>query len=230
MVQRHRVLSSPAALRRAIGELSRACEIIAGIRQRSGIPPLRDYSADFAGLARIIVGQQLSSASANAIWTRVVLAKPALDPDFFSTASDEHLRSLGLSIGKMRTLRALSASVRDDGLDFTQLNAVDDVAIIERLTAIHGIGPWTANIYLLFALRRADAFPSGDLALQIAAQRLFKLRNRPSALELEKLAERWRPWRGAAARMLWADYSSNGIKAPDESDSRPPKATVKSRK
>jgi len=230
VVQRHQVLSSPAALRRAIGELARTCEVMSGIKARSGIPSLRDYSADFAGLARIIVGQQLSSASANAIWTRIVAARPAVDADFFSTARDEHLRSLGLSNGKMRTLRALSTCVRDDGLDFAQLNAVDDLAIIERLTAIHGIGPWTANIYLLFALRRADAFPSGDLALQLAAQRLFGLKGRPSANELEELSQRWRPWRGAAARMLWADYSSTGVKASTAPDSRPQKVTVKSKK
>ena len=79
--------------------------------------------------------------------------------------------------------------------------------MIERLTALHGIGPWTADIYLLFALRRADAFPPGDLALQLAAQRLFKLKDRPTPARLAEIAERWRPWRGAAARLLWADYA-----------------------
>ena len=95
----------------------------------------------------------------------------------------------------------------DDGLDFGTLNAADDQTIVERLTAVHGIGPWTADIYILFALARKDAFASGDLALQLAVQHHFKLDRRPTAEELERIAERWRPSRAIAARLLWADYA-----------------------
>src|SRR5262249_5638347 len=119
----------------------------------------------------------------------------------------DDLKQLGLSNGKIRTLRALSLAVLEEGLDFKILNAAEDRAIIERLTAIHGIGPWTADIYLLFALARRDAFAARDLALQPAAQHHFKLDRRPTAEELEHIAERWRPARAVAARLLWADYA-----------------------
>ena len=118
------------------------------------------------------------------------------------------LAAAGLSTGKIKTLRAIASEIASGALDIEDLDAAANEAIHERLTAIHGVGPWTADIYLLFALRRADAFPAGDLALQIAAQKHFRLDGRPSAAELLKLSERWRPFRGAAARLLWADYAA----------------------
>jgi DNA-3-methyladenine glycosylase II len=101
----------------------------------------------------------------------------------------------------------LSRAVLEDGLDFAALNRADAPTIIERLTAIHGVGPWTADIYILFALKWQDAFAAGDLALQVAVQHHFKLEQRPSAEELERIAERWRPSRAIAAQLLWADYA-----------------------
>ena len=117
-----------------------------------------------SGLAKIVVGQQLSTHSAAAIWARVEQALSPVAAETIRSSDDASLKSLGLSNGKVRTLQALSRAVIDDGLDFGILNVADDRTIVERLTAVHGIGPWTADIYILFALARKDAFASGDLA------------------------------------------------------------------
>ncbi len=199
-------LKSQTELTAAIDALSAQCRIMRQVSKRTGTPELRDYPANFAGLARIVTGQQLSAASAGAIWLRVEAAFKPFEASALLAASEHHMASLGLSGGKIRTLKAVADAVHAGAVDFRRLNRLSDEAIHTTLTGLHGIGPWTADIYLLFALRRIDAFAPGDLALQLAAQRLFKLQDRPSSAELLKIAERWRPWRGAAARLLWADY------------------------
>jgi DNA-3-methyladenine glycosylase II len=200
------ILKTERALAAGAVALSQQCRIMRAIHARVGTPPLRDFPADFSGLAKIVTGQQLSAASAAAIWTRVSAAIDPFEAAAVLRLQDRELAALGLSGGKIRTLKAVASAIRDDGLDITALSTATDADITTRLTALHGIGPWTADIYLLFALRRADAFAPGDLALQLAAQRHFKLKDRPSAAELTKLAEVWRPWRAIAARLLWADY------------------------
>ena len=147
-----------------------------------------------------------------------------LHPATLRGMNDVQLAALGLSGAKIRTLKAIAAAILDDGLDITSLSKSPDNVVIEKLTALHGIGPWTADIFLLFALRRADAFAPGDLALQLAVQRVFKLKNRPTPVELEKIAERWRPWRAVAARLLWADY---GLARKEIPKSKPPTAAKK---
>lgn len=204
---RHATVKTERQLKTAAIMLSEQCKVMSRILKRTGLPPPRDFPADFSGLAKIIVGQQLSAQSAAAIWARVAAALFPFTPDLIRASNDNDLKLLGLSNGKIRTLRALSLAVLEDGLDFEALNAADNHVIVERLTAIHGIGPWTADIYLLFALARRDAFAPGDLALQLAAQHHFKLERRPTAKELEQIAERWRPARAVAARLLWADYA-----------------------
>jgi DNA-3-methyladenine glycosylase II len=204
--QRYPTLSSERQLEAAVMAVSRQCKVMSAIQARTGTPALRDFGADFAGLAKIVTGQQLSIASAGAIWSRVATAVTPFEPATVRTMPDHRLASLGLSRAKIRTLKAIATAIEDDGLDIPALGGVPDAVVIERLTAVHGIGPWTADVYLLFALRRADAFAPGDLALQLAAQHLFKLNDRPTASKLEAIAERWRPWRAAAARLLWADY------------------------
>ncbi len=204
---RHVIVKTERQLEAAAAMLAEQCRIMARILKRNGLPPLRNFPADFSGLAKIIVGQQLSAQSAAAIWTRVEQALSPFTPDAMLARSDNDLKLLGLSNGKIRTLKALSRAVLEDGLDFQTLNIADEHIIIERLTAVHGIGPWTADIYLLFALARRDAFAPGDLALQLAVQHHFKLKRRPTAEELERIAERWRPARAVAARLLWADYA-----------------------
>ncbi len=200
-------LKTESDLAAAVAALGKQCHIMRAIAKRSGRPPLREFPADFAGLAKIVTGQQVSAASAAAIWGRVDAGIRPFEAFRLLQCSEAELKSLGLSSGKCRTLRAVAEAVAKGDLNFASLNRADDDAIRSQLTALHGIGPWTADIYLLFALKRADAFPPGDLALQIAAQRLFNLNERPSPLQLLEIAERWRPWRGAAARLLWADYA-----------------------
>jgi DNA-3-methyladenine glycosylase II len=198
----------------AVLALGQQCRHMRRIHRQTGIPPLRDFPANFAGLSKIVTGQQLSATSAAAIWGRVERAFQPFEPALLLKSRDADLAALGLSGAKIRTLRAIAAAVDAGQIDFAKLNRQDDDAIRATLTALHGVGPWTADIYLLFALRRADAFAPGDLALQLAVQRIFNLDARPSAKDLHEIAQRWRPWRAAAARLLWADYAHNRTKGP----------------
>lgn len=204
---RHVTVKTGRQLEAAAAMLAQQCRVMSRILKRTGLPPPRNFPPDFSGLAKIVVGQQLSAQSAAAIWARVEQALLPFTPEAMLAHSDNDLKLLGLSNGKIQTLKALSRAVLEDGLDFPALNTADEHIIVERLTAVHGIGPWTADIYLLFALARRDAFAPGDLALQLAVQHHFKLERRPTAEELERIAERWRPARAVAARLLWADYA-----------------------
>lgn len=193
-------------IRRGVASLRRRCKVMRTIHDRIGDPPLRRNVAGFEGLARVIVAQQLSAASASAIWTRVSQALTPATPSTLLEQSDETLRAAGLSRPKIRTLRALATAIDSNALDLDALNASSPDTVREALVSVSGIGPWTADIYLMFCLGRADSFAPGDLALQIATQHAFGLDQRPTPPELEALATRWRPWRGVAARMLWAYY------------------------
>lgn len=204
---RHRRLATNADLADGLRALVQQCEMMRALHDRNGVPPLRKIDASFAGLAKIVVGQQVSAQSAAAIWSRVAAGVRPCDAETLARMPDKRLSELGLSAGKVKTLKALADAIRSGAVDLSVFRRAPDEEIIAQLTAVHGIGPWTADIYLLFALRRADAFAAGDLAMQLAAQRLFMLDARPHAVALTALAERWRPWRGIAARMLWADYS-----------------------
>lgn len=199
-------IQSEADIRLGIRSLRRKCPAMRRAHDLAGDPPLRRRAAGFEGLARIIVGQQLSVASAEAIWGRTLaLAKPFEAADFLAL-DDAALRSAGLSRGKILTLRAAAEAAADGRLDFSALAAAPEAALREAMTQVRGIGPWTADIFDMFCIGRRDAFAPGDLALQIAAQMAMDLPERPSALTLEEIAERWRPWRGVAARMLWTYY------------------------
>lgn len=163
--------------------------------------PLRRRPDGFAALVDAIVSQQVSVASAAAIHGRMVAAG-LTDPAALALATDESLRAAGLSRQKIRYLRALAAA----DLDYDALRAAPDAEVIARLVALPGIGPWTAEIYAMFSLGRADVFAPGDLALQEAARLLFDLPARPAPAELRRMAEAWSPWRAVAARALWAYY------------------------
>lgn len=201
-----RIIESDADILAGVRSLRRRCEIMRAVHTAAGNPPLRRRPAGFDGLARIVVGQQLSIQSAAAIWARVEAVASPLTPKAVLRATDDDLRAAGLSRGKILTLRAAAEAVAG-GLALDALHGHSEEEIHDALTAVRGIGPWTADIYIMFCLGRADAFAGGDLALQIAAQRAFALDERPSALELVALAERWRPWRGVAARLLWSYYA-----------------------
>jgi DNA-3-methyladenine glycosylase II len=169
-------------------------------------PPLRRREGGFPGLCAIIVSQQLSVASANAIWAKFISRIVPLTPETMLAATDEDLRLTGLSRPKQRTLRALAAALVDGSLALDRLDGASPEDVHAALTAVSGIGPWTADIYLMACIGHADAFAAGDLALQEAARHAFGLEERPSARELVALAETWRPWRGVAARVLWSFY------------------------
>ena len=176
-----------------------------------GPPPLRRREAGFAGLAAIIVAQQVSTASATAIFGRLQAFIIPLEAAEIAKATEEDLRGCGLSNAKIRALRALAQAIVEGGLDLKSLADLDAEDAHKALVAIKGVGPWTADIFLLFCLGHPDAFPAGDLALQEAAKLALNLKRRPDAERLERIAERWRPLRGVAARMLWAYY--RGVKA-----------------
>lgn len=173
---------------------------------RAGRPPLRKRPDGFAGLAAIVVSQQLSTASARAIWGRLEAALAPLDPAAMLRARTARLARVGLSAPKIRTLKAIAKAISHGELDLPALVEMPADDAHRILTAVHGIGPWTADIYLLACLGHADAWPAGDLALQESARLLFTLKTRPTAKEMIALAESWRPWRAAAAYMLWTYY------------------------
>jgi DNA-3-methyladenine glycosylase II len=181
-------------------------ELVARLIEIGGAPPLRRREPGFAGMAAIIVSQQVSVASASAIFKRLEANITPLDALTLLAAGEAGLRLCGLSTPKIRALRALAEAVVGEGLDLAALASLEAEAAHRALVAVKGIGPWTADIFLLFCLGHPDAFPHGDLALREAARLALGLEKRPDARELERVAERWRPWRGVAARMLWAYY------------------------
>ena len=203
----HRIIDTEADIKAGMRALRRKCAGMRRAHDAAGDPPLRRREPGLEGLARIIVGQQLSVASAGAIWARTEKLVVPFEAPRLLAESDEALRGAGLSTGKIRTLRALASAIVDDGLDLTTLGDCPHEEITERLTVVKGIGPWTADIFAMFCLGRADAFAPGDLALQEAARLALDLDGRPGANDLADIAVRWRPWRGVAARMLWAYYA-----------------------
>ena len=202
-----RIIASEADVRAGVKALRRKCATMRHVHDTAGDPPLRRQLSGFEGLARIVVGQQLSVASAAAIWARTVAACQPFEPAAMLHLPDALLAGAGLSKPKIRTLRAVAAACAN-GLDLAALEAASDADIHAALTEVVGIGPWTADIYIMFCLGRADAWAPGDLALQIAVQRSLDLPERPGKDEMMAHAERWRPWRGVAARLLWAYYAA----------------------
>jgi DNA-3-methyladenine glycosylase II len=167
----------------------------------TGPLPLRRRQDGFAALVEAIVAQQVSTASAAAISARMA-ALGLTSAEAIAAAGDEALRAAGLSRPKMRYLRALAGA----RLDYPALRQAEDAQLVETLVAVPGIGVWTAEVYGLFSLGRADMFAPGDLALQEAARLLFGLPARPGDRALRAMAEAWSPWRGVAARLLWSYY------------------------
>ena len=201
-----RFIHTDADLRRALDQLLIADPRLAPVLEKSGHPALRRRDAGFAGLSRIVCGQQLSTASAGAIWARLEQAFDPFHHDSLRRARAERLGRLGLSAAKIKSIKAIASGIAKGHLDLDAVATSDADTAHQALVAMHGIGPWTADIYLLFCLGHADAWPAGDLALQEAARIAFDLKARPSAKEFTAMAERWRPWRGVAAHLLWAYY------------------------
>lgn len=172
----------------------------------AGMPSLRRREPGFVGLAHIVCGQQLSTASAAAIWGRLAAAFDPFHHDALRRARADRLGRLGLSAAKIKTLKHIARELADARLNLDVLAEEDADAAHHTLTALPGIGPWTADVYLLFCLGHGDAWPAGDLAVQEAIKIGLGLKERPSERQMAPLAEPWRPLRGAAAHLWWSYY------------------------
>lgn len=174
--------------------------------EMTGHAPLRRREPGFAGLAAIICGQQLSTHAAAAIWARMVKTFDDMHHERIRAARADRLRRLGLSLAKIKTLKFIAREIAEGRLDLAKLADTPADEAHNALTALHGIGPWSADIYLLFCLGHSDAWPAGDLAVQEAVRIGLGLKTRPTAKEMAAIGEAWRPYRGAAAHLFWAYY------------------------
>jgi DNA-3-methyladenine glycosylase II len=199
-------LHTEADLQAGLAELVIADPRLKPVAEKAGAFNLRRREPGFPGLCAIVCGQQLSTASAAAIRARLFAAFDPFHHDSVRRARADKLKRLGLSAPKIKSIREIGKAVAKGRIDLTAVGNMDADAAHAALTALHGVGPWTADIYLLFCLGHADAFPSGDLAVQESARLALGLRKRPDAKALAKIAEAWRPWRGVAAHLLWAYY------------------------
>ena len=176
------------------------------VAERTGRPPLRRREGGFEGLAQIIVGQQVSTASAAAIHGRLITIADPFDHVSVLRARKDKLLRVGLSNAKVKTLKAIAKAIESKEIDLAALADIPADDAHAMLVKLHGIGPWTADVYLLACLGHADAWPAGDIALQEAAKLAFGLPARPTTKEMGPLADSWRPWRAVAARLLWSYY------------------------
>lgn len=176
------------------------------ISERHGLPSLRLVEPGMASLLRIVTDQLISLQAGAAIWRRIETAVGDVSAEAILVRSVDDLKAMGLSTAKARTFLAVAAATLDGRLGPDRLDALDDSEAIAALSALPGIGPWTAEIYLLTAMGRVDAWPGGDLALQVGAASLLGLEQRPTTRDMHSLAEAWRPYRAIAARLLWCHY------------------------
>ncbi len=181
---------------------------LAHILETLGPPPMWERDPGFATLVHIILEQQVSLASARAAFNRLVAATNPLTPTSLLTLDDAQLKTIGFSRQKTAYVRYLALAILEGQLDLDALATLDDQAARAELTKLKGISLWTADIYLLMALRRPDVWPRGDLALILALQKIKKLPNRPTHSEIEVFSTAWQPWRAVAARLLWHFYLS----------------------
>ena len=196
-----RIIETDADVEEGIAWLSKAEPRFAEAYTQTGPLPLRRRKGGFQALLNTICAQQLSVAAADSVWRKLCAAK-ANSPKRFMELGDEELRACGLSRPKIKYARALAEA----GINYRRLSTMPEDEAIATLTAVKGIGVWTAEIYLMFSVGRADVIACGDLALQESARIIFGLDDRPTDKELRALAEAWSPWRAVAARLLWAYY------------------------
>src|SRR5882672_11214540 len=199
-------LNTQADLDSAVTALVKHDPRLEPILDLTGMPALRRREPGFAGLAHIVCGQQVSTASAAAIWARVSGAFNPFHHDALRKARADRLGRLGLSAAKIKTLKNLARELAAERLNLDVLAEEDADAAHNTLTRLHGIGPWTADVYLLFCLGHGDAWPAGDLAVQEAVKIGLGLKTRPTTKQMAPLAEPWRPLRGAAAHLWWSYY------------------------
>jgi DNA-3-methyladenine glycosylase II len=199
-------LNSQADLEEAMQALMKLDPRLQPVFAVAGMPALRRREPGFVGLAHIVCGQQLSTASASAIWARLAAAFNPFDHDALRRARPDRLGRLGLSAAKIKTLKNLAREIATGRVNLDVLANEDADAAHHTLVALHGIGPWTAEVYLLFCLGHGDAWPAGDLAVQEAVRTGLGLKKRPTPKEMASIAEPWRPMRGAAAHLWWSYY------------------------
>ena len=193
-------------LLRALAHLGKADKDFARAIEKVGPPPPRRRPAGFLGLLHVIVAQQVSTHAAKAISARLDAALHEKTPEAFLKLTDADLRAIGFSRQKVIYGRDLAAAFLDGRLSMPRLRRQSDEEVIAAITSVKGLGVWSAEVFLLFSLRRPDVLPAHDLGLIIAAQRMKRLKDRPSPKQLREIAEPWRPYRSYAARMLWHYY------------------------
>lgn len=196
------------SLAKGVAALCKTDSDLKAVVDQFGLPPLWGRKQGFATMLQIILEQQVSLASAKATFDKLNNALDELTPKIFLQFDDAELKTFGFSRQKTRYGRILSGALLSGELDLVALNELDDEGVRDELTRLTGIGPWTANIYLLMALRRPNIYPPGDIALAKAMQAVKKLDARPSNEEQLAIAENWKPWRSVAARILWHYYLS----------------------
>ncbi|MGH7562908.1 MAG: DNA-3-methyladenine glycosylase family protein, partial [Gemmatimonadota bacterium] len=206
--------------RTAVAEIGARDPDLAAVVERFGPPPLWARRPGFATLVRIILEQQVSLSSAAAAYGRLQVVTARVTPSRVASLSEKRLRAAGLTRQKAAYCRGLAAAIVAGGLDLSRLGQLPDDEVRSMLLEVPGIGPWTADIYLLMALRRPDVWPSGDLALARALQRVKRLRKVPNDHRMSGIARAWTPWRAVAARLLWHFYIQSRTRTPRHAPER----------
>lgn len=201
-------LDTAEAIAVALSALAARDERLAPVIAKAGAVEPRLNPRGFAGMAKVICAQQLSVASARAIWSRFEILPDALDSAGFLALDPQQVRASGFSAGKIATLRVVAEAMASGALDFAHLETLPAEEAVAYLTVHKGIGPWTAEIYLMFCARHPDVFPSGDLALQKAVAHALGLPGRPAAAALAELATPWSPYRSVAALLFWRYFAA----------------------
>jgi len=201
-----RFIRSDQDLEWHIGSLTEAHPGFMPLREAVGALPIRWFDRGFKGLVFVVTGQQISVAAGRAIYGRLEAALGDITAETVAAANDDVLRAAGFSAPKIRTLRALQEAAMTGRLDLDALEEKSAEEAILSLCGIKGIGPWTAEVYLLFAAGHSDIFPAADVALQESVRIAFGLDARPATRDLREMSDAWSPWRSAAARLLWAYY------------------------
>lgn len=201
-----RYIIDEKSLTLAIENLTKISPMMRRVIEVYGNPPPWRREPGFSSLIYTILEQQVSLASARAVYERLLVISHGLTPTSFNRLDDTELRKIGFSRQKTEYCRLVANLIESGDLDLDELTDEDEDTIRKTLTAIKGIGPWTADVYLLHSLGRSDIWPVGDLALRIAVQETLELENRPSEDELEMIGEQFRPWRSVAARVFWHGY------------------------
>ena len=197
-------VTDPKQLSKAVKSLAKTCAIMAAAHKHCGVPEWRTREGDYAGLARIIAFQQLSTKAAGTIWGRVEVLLGKVTPASVLAADIDALRACGMSRPKIAHIRSIAEAVQSGALNLKRVAKASDEDAQAELVAVKGIGPWTADVYLMFSLGRWDVFPHADIGLSEAYRMISGQRKRHPPKKFLKTGERWRPYRGVAAHMLWA--------------------------